>query len=96
LGISRDGVGASITRGGIIMKRCLFTVSVACALLAIFGPASAADLTIWWEEGYYPEEDKAIEAVIADFEQASGKDVELTAAGSRVQPNNQLRTACLR
>ena len=60
------------------MKRCLFTVSVACALLATFGPASAADLNIWWEEGYYPEEDKAIEAVINDFEQASGKDVELT------------------
>jgi multiple sugar transport system substrate-binding protein len=60
------------------MKRCLFTVSVACALLATFGAASAADLTIWWEEGYYPEEDKAIEAVITDFEQASGKDVELT------------------
>jgi ABC-type glycerol-3-phosphate transport system substrate-binding protein len=65
-------------KGGIIMKRCLFTVSVACALLATFGPASAADLTIWWEEGYYPEEDKAIKAVITDFEQASGKDVELT------------------
>jgi multiple sugar transport system substrate-binding protein len=60
------------------MKRCLFTVSVACALLATFGPASAADLNIWWEEGYYPEEDKAIGAVINDFEQASGKDVELT------------------
>ena len=59
------------------MKRCLFTVSVACALLATFGPASAADLNIWWEEGYYPEENKAIEAVINDFEQASGKDVEL-------------------
>jgi multiple sugar transport system substrate-binding protein len=58
--------------------RRIFTVSVACALLARFGTASAADLTIWWEEGYYPEEDKAIEAVIADFEHASGKDVELT------------------
>ena len=38
----------------------------------------AADLKIVWEEGFYPEEDKAIEAVVAAYEQESGKDVELT------------------
>ena len=38
----------------------------------------AADLKIVWEEGFYPEEDQAIEAVVAAYEQETGKDVELT------------------
>jgi ABC-type glycerol-3-phosphate transport system substrate-binding protein len=58
--------------------RWLLGVLTFSTLLAVASSARAADLTIWWEEGYYPEEDKAIEAVIADFEEASGKDVELT------------------
>jgi multiple sugar transport system substrate-binding protein len=44
---------------------------------ALATPVAAADLTIAWEQGFYPEEDKAIEAVVAAYEQASGKDVEL-------------------
>lgn len=47
------------------------------ALCAVPLPTLAADLTIAWEEGFYPEEDKAIEAVVLAYEQASGKDVEL-------------------
>ena len=47
-------------------------------LLVVALPALAADLRIVWEEGFYPEEDTAIEAVVAAYEQASGKDVELT------------------
>jgi hypothetical protein len=45
------------------------------ALLALPLPALAADLTIAWEEGFYPEEDRAIEAVVLAYEQATGKDV---------------------
>ena len=37
----------------------------------------AADLVVWWEKGYYPQEDEAIAEVIAAFEQDSGKQVEL-------------------
>ena len=47
-------------------------------LLAVPLPALAADLTIVWEEGFYPEEDKAIEAVVTAYEQETGKDIELT------------------
>jgi multiple sugar transport system substrate-binding protein len=47
-------------------------------LLGVPLPALAADLRIVWEEGFYPEEDKAIEAVVTAYEQESGKDVELT------------------
>src|SRR4051794_38883350 len=38
----------------------------------------AADLVVWWEEGFYPEEDAAVREIIAAFEQKSGRKVELT------------------
>ena len=53
----------------------VLTVSM---LLTLPLPALAADLKIIWEEGFYPEEDKAIEALVAAYEQKSGKDAELT------------------
>ena len=39
--------------------------------------AEAADLVVWWEQGFYPEEDKAVRETIAAFEQKTGKQVEL-------------------
>jgi multiple sugar transport system substrate-binding protein len=39
--------------------------------------AKAADLVVWWDEGYYAEEGDAIAEIIAAFEQGSGKQVEL-------------------
>ena len=52
--------------------------AVFAAMLAI-APlgARAADLVVWWDEGYYAEEDTAIREVIAAFEQETGKQVEL-------------------
>jgi multiple sugar transport system substrate-binding protein len=38
----------------------------------------AADLVVWWDEGYYAEEDEAVREIIAAFEQKTGKQVELT------------------
>ena len=32
---------------------------------------------VWWEKGYYPQEDEAVREIIAAFEQGSGKQVEL-------------------
>ena len=51
---------------------------VLAAMLAIapFG-AGAADLVVWWEQGFYPQEDEALAEVVAAFEQSSGKHVEL-------------------
>jgi multiple sugar transport system substrate-binding protein len=48
------------------------------ALLAAPAPALAADLTIAWEQGFYPEEDQAIAAVVAAYQQETGKTVELS------------------
>jgi multiple sugar transport system substrate-binding protein len=54
--------------------------------------AAAADLVVWWEKGFYDQEDEAVAEIVAAFEQESGKEVEL------VQPeqdevNDKVRAA---
>ena len=44
----------------------------AAALLMLPLGARGADLVVWWEKGYYPQEDEAVREIIAAFEQASG------------------------
>jgi multiple sugar transport system substrate-binding protein len=39
--------------------------------------AQGADLVVWWDKGFYPEEDAAVAEIIAAFEQKTGKQVEL-------------------
>jgi ABC-type glycerol-3-phosphate transport system substrate-binding protein len=45
------------------------------ALALILAPlgAQAADLVVWWEKGYYAQEDDAIREIVAAFEQETGK-----------------------
>jgi multiple sugar transport system substrate-binding protein len=54
-------------------------VPVLFASTLLFTPlgARAADLVVWWEEGFYPEEDEAVRETVAAFEQDTGKQVEL-------------------
>jgi hypothetical protein len=33
---------------------------------------------IWWEKGFYPQEDSAVREIIAAFEQGSSKQVDVT------------------
>jgi multiple sugar transport system substrate-binding protein len=49
------------------------------AAMLVMAPLSvkAADLVVWWDEGYYAEEDEAVREIIAAFEQQTGKQVEL-------------------
>ena len=49
------------------------------ALAVVMAPlgATAADLVVWWEQGFNPEEDAAVRETIAAFEQKTGKHVEL-------------------
>jgi multiple sugar transport system substrate-binding protein len=51
-------------------------VLAAAISLAPLG-AKAADLVMWWEKGYYAQEDEAVRETIAAFEQDTGKQVEL-------------------
>jgi multiple sugar transport system substrate-binding protein len=39
--------------------------------------ARAADLMVWWEKGFYPEEDKAVAELVAAFEDQTGTNIEL-------------------
>ena len=39
--------------------------------------AAAATGTLWWTQGFVPEEDAAIKKIIADYEKASGNTIEL-------------------
>ena len=47
-----------------------------CSSMAPLG-AEAADLVVWWDKGFYPQEDEAVREIIAAFEQETGKQVEL-------------------
>jgi ABC-type glycerol-3-phosphate transport system substrate-binding protein len=56
-------------------------VLAAAIVMAPLG-AQAADFVVWWDEGYYPEEDEAVRESIAAFEQDTGQ-VELVFLGIR-------------
>jgi multiple sugar transport system substrate-binding protein len=54
-------------------RTAVFTAMLVMAPLG----AHAADLVVWWDQGFYAQEDAAIREVVAAFEQKTGKDVEL-------------------
>ena len=53
--------------------------AVVLAVAIVLAPlgARAADLVVWWEQGFNPEEDAAVREIVAAFEQKTGKQVEL-------------------
>ena len=53
--------------------------AVVLAVAIVLAPlgARAADLVVWWEKGFYPQEDEAVAEIVAAFEQETGKQVEL-------------------
>ena len=61
-----QGNGHAIHPGGFSRAACC-SVRIDAAL--------AADLTIWWNKSYYPEEDQQFDKIVADFEK-TGLDVE--------------------
>jgi multiple sugar transport system substrate-binding protein len=58
------------------MQRLVPALLAAALILTPLG-AQAADLVVWWEKGWNPQEDEAIREIIAAFEQDTGKLVEL-------------------
>ena len=53
--------------------------AVVLAVAIVLAPlgARAADLVVWWDKGFYTQEDAAVREIIAAFEQKTGKQVEL-------------------
>ena len=52
-------------------------IVLAAALMMTPLGAQGADLVVWWEKGFYPQEDEAVAEIVAAFEQKSGKQVEI-------------------
>jgi multiple sugar transport system substrate-binding protein len=65
--------------------RQLVLVLLGAAIFAAPLHATAADLVVWWEKGYYDQEDEAVREIVAAFEQESGKQVKLV-----LQEQNEL------
>jgi multiple sugar transport system substrate-binding protein len=65
-------------------------LSVAALLLAFAGLASAQEtLVVYWTKGFYPQEDKALDDMVAKFEKKTGVKVEL----SRYSPQESVPKA---
>src|SRR3954447_531726 len=52
-------------------------VLLAATLVLVPISAWAADLVVWWEEGYNPDEDGAVRELVTAFERKTGKEVQL-------------------
>ena len=48
-------------------------IVLATALVMAPSLAWGADLVVWWEKGYYDQENEAVGEIIAAFEQRTGK-----------------------
>ena len=60
-----------------------YVIFLAAAIVMAPLGAGAADLVVWWEKGYYAQEDEAVREIIAAFEQKTGKQVELDQPSQR-------------
>src|SRR3954452_20097542 len=66
----------------------LLTATALCAALA--APVAAQEtLVVYWTKGFYPQEDKALDDMIAKFQQKTGVKVEL----SRYSPQESVPKA---
>jgi multiple sugar transport system substrate-binding protein len=57
------------------MRRQVIVLAAALAMAPL--GSQAADLVVWWEQGFYPQEDEAVAEIIAALEQESGQQIEL-------------------
>ena len=54
------------------MRRMMLGLATAGFLAGLAAPVVAADLVIWWNKSYYPEEDEQFDKTVAAFEKAEG------------------------
>jgi multiple sugar transport system substrate-binding protein len=62
-------------------------ILLATTLMLVPAGARAADLVVWWVEGFNSAEDQAVREIVAAFEHKTGKEVELV-----LQPDQDLPT----
>jgi multiple sugar transport system substrate-binding protein len=62
--------------------------AIVAAILALTPlDTRAADLVVWWEKGYYPQEDDAVREMVAAFDRKTGRHVELVFYSNEDLPN---------
>jgi multiple sugar transport system substrate-binding protein len=65
-----------------IPRRSVLIAGLGVAGAALAKPylanAAATTVTMWWNQGFYAQEDAAFQAIIADWEKASGNKAEIT------------------
>jgi multiple sugar transport system substrate-binding protein len=61
--------------------------AVLVALALVLAPlgAQAADLVVWWQKGFNPEEEQALAEIVGAFGQETGKQVELVTSYPEVE-----------
>jgi multiple sugar transport system substrate-binding protein len=62
--------------------------AIILAVTLVMAPivARSADLVVWWDKGYYAQEDEAVREIIAAFEHGTGKQVELVSYSQEELP----------
>jgi multiple sugar transport system substrate-binding protein len=73
-----------LNQGRHMLRKQVIILAAALSL----GPigANAADLVVWWEKGYYPQENEAVAEIVAAFEHSRGKQVELVLLDEEEHP----------
>src|SRR5207244_12562307 len=65
-----------------LTRRSVLRSSVGLATAALARPyianAQAKTAEVWWTQGFVPEEDVSIKKIVADYEKASGNQIELS------------------
>jgi multiple sugar transport system substrate-binding protein len=69
----------SFDQGGCVMGSR--AVILAAAIVIAPPPARGADLVVWWDKPFYPQEEEALREVVSAFEQRSDKQIELVLLG---------------
>jgi len=61
-----------------IVALCLTLALIGPGLFSIVAAAEKPKLTVWWNKGYYKEEDEGFKKVADDFARDNNVDVDLT------------------
>ena len=66
-----------LTRRTVLSRSAAFVAASALARPHIAN-AQAKTVTVWWQQGFVPEEDEATKVLVTDFEKASGAKVDMS------------------
>lgn len=74
-------------RGGLLLAGAAFAPSLAACSSS--GGGSGKSVTIWWNSGFYPEENQAVQAIASAWEKQSGKTVDLQFYSTKDLPTKE-------